>query len=125
MILLIIFNTCYCSWLKPEWNLLTYYDPFDLFSNNRSRFYDGTAHAGEYINIVREPHNPYDGNAIRVDNLQGEKVGHIKRELAAILAPFMDKYSSFNDSSSNDNSKNATVTIGLSLTGTIPYPGDH
>ena len=28
--------------------------------------------------LVREPHNVYDRNAIRVDNLAGRKVGHVK-----------------------------------------------
>lgn len=41
---------------------------------------------------MREPHNPYDSNAIRVDNLHHEKIGHIKRETAAMLAPLMDRY---------------------------------
>jgi hypothetical protein len=32
------------------------------------QFYRGTAHPGEYVTLVREPHNPYDSNAIRCDN---------------------------------------------------------
>jgi hypothetical protein len=43
------------------------------------RYYRGVAHAGEYVSLVREPQNPYDSNAIRVDNLQGEKVGHVSK----------------------------------------------
>jgi len=35
----------------------------------------GVAHPGEYVTLVREPHNSYDRNAIRVDNCSGEKVG--------------------------------------------------
>ena len=38
------------------------------------RYYSGTAHAGEYVSLVREPNNPYDRNAIRVDNMHGQKV---------------------------------------------------
>jgi SWI/SNF-related matrix-associated actin-dependent regulator of chromatin subfamily A3 len=53
------------------------------------RYYRGVAHPGEYVTLVREPSNPYDRNAIRVDNMRGEKVGHIKRELAAVLSPIM------------------------------------
>ena len=52
--------------------------------------YDGKAHPGEYVTLIREPHNPYDRNAIRVDNLQGEKVGHIKRQSAELLSRIMD-----------------------------------
>lgn len=54
------------------------------------RYYSGTVHAGEYVSIVREPRNPYDANACRVDNLAGTQVGHIRRQLAAALAPLMD-----------------------------------
>jgi len=54
------------------------------------RYYSGVAHPGEYVTLVREPSNPYDRNAIRVDNLRGEKVGHVKGTMAKILAPVMD-----------------------------------
>jgi SWI/SNF-related matrix-associated actin-dependent regulator of chromatin subfamily A3 len=55
------------------------------------RYYSGVAHPGEYVNLVREPRNPYDRNAIRVDNLRGEKIGHIKATMAKFLSPVMDK----------------------------------
>ncbi len=45
------------------------------------------------MTLVREPHNPYDRNAIRVDNLHGEKVGHVKGTSAQLLAPVMDSRS--------------------------------
>eukprot|EP00854_Cymbomonas_tetramitiformis_P029430 gene29430-36654_t len=32
------------------------------------QYYPGVAHAGEYVNLVREAQNPYDRNAVRVDN---------------------------------------------------------
>mmetsp|Transcript_59675 Transcript_59675/g.176827 ORF Transcript_59675/g.176827 Transcript_59675/m.176827 type:complete len:971 (-) Transcript_59675:116-3028(-) len=54
------------------------------------QYYDGVAHRGEFINLVREPSNPYDRNAIRVDNVHGEKVGHIKATQASGLAPILD-----------------------------------
>lgn len=34
------------------------------------RYYSGVAHPGEFVTLVREPNNPYDRNAIRVDNLR-------------------------------------------------------
>jgi len=55
------------------------------------RYYNGVAHPGEFVILVREPHNPYDRNAIRVDNMHGEKVGHIKATSATKLAPIMDR----------------------------------
>jgi SWI/SNF-related matrix-associated actin-dependent regulator of chromatin subfamily A3 len=52
--------------------------------------YRGVAHPGEYVNLVRELNNHYDRNAIRVLNLDQMQVGHIQKEVAAVLAPLMD-----------------------------------
>eukprot|EP00980_Cylindrotheca_fusiformis_P021352 scaffold8235_cov113-Cylindrotheca_fusiformis.AAC.6 len=59
------------------------------------RYYRGVAHPGEFVQLVREPHNEYDSNAIRVDTVgqNPQKIGHIKRESAAMLAPLMDRWS--------------------------------
>jgi hypothetical protein len=54
-----------------------------------TQYYVGEAHAGEYVNLEREPQNPYDRNAIKVLNQAGQKVGHIKKELAQVLSPLM------------------------------------
>ncbi|KAH8095782.1 helicase [Aureococcus anophagefferens] len=54
------------------------------------QYYGGVIHRGEMANLVREPANPYDGNAVRVDNLAGDQVGHLKRVFAAALAPLVD-----------------------------------
>jgi SWI/SNF-related matrix-associated actin-dependent regulator of chromatin subfamily A3 len=72
------------------------------------RYYNGTAHAGEYVSLEREPDNPYDANAIRVDNLEGEKVGHIKATEAKVLARWMDR----------------SERQSFSVEGTIPYGGN-
>jgi SWI/SNF-related matrix-associated actin-dependent regulator of chromatin subfamily A3 len=69
-------------------------------------YYTGQAHAGEFVQLVREPHNPYDRNAVRVDGLRGEKVGHIKKEQAAIIAKLMDN-----------------ANLRLQLEAVIPRPG--
>jgi SWI/SNF-related matrix-associated actin-dependent regulator of chromatin subfamily A3 len=53
------------------------------------RHYAGVAHPGEYVRLRREPHNPYDRNAVRVDNMAGLKVGHMARQVAAPLSNFM------------------------------------
>lgn len=42
------------------------------------------------MSLVREPHNPYDRNAVMVANVYGSQVGHIKKELAAPMAYIMD-----------------------------------
>jgi SWI/SNF-related matrix-associated actin-dependent regulator of chromatin subfamily A3 len=53
------------------------------------RYYDGYATMGEQVMIKREPGNPYDSNAIRINNVQGTQIGHLPRNLAAKLAPYM------------------------------------
>jgi SWI/SNF-related matrix-associated actin-dependent regulator of chromatin subfamily A3 len=63
------------------------------------------AHPGEFVTLTREPSNPYDRNAIRVDNIAGDKVGHIKATIAAMLSPVMDRYPH------------------ITIDGTIPYKG--
>lgn len=42
------------------------------------------------VALEREPNNPYDKNAIKVNNVNGNQVGHLKRDLAAALAYIMD-----------------------------------
>ncbi|EFW16478.1 hypothetical protein D8B26_005802 [Coccidioides posadasii str. Silveira] len=54
------------------------------------RYYNGQATKGEYVNIRREPGNPYDSNAIRIDNVMGDQIGHLPRQLASKLAPYID-----------------------------------
>lgn len=45
---------------------------------------------GEMVGLVREPQNQYDRNAVKVTNVFGNQVGHIKKELAAAMAHVMD-----------------------------------
>jgi len=45
----------------------------------------------EMVSLVREPHNRYDANAVKVSNVSGVQVGHIKRELAKPLASIVDR----------------------------------
>lgn len=44
---------------------------------------------GNVIYLVREPENPYDANAIRVDCKHG-CIGYLSREHASQIAPVMD-----------------------------------
>jgi SWI/SNF-related matrix-associated actin-dependent regulator of chromatin subfamily A3 len=53
------------------------------------RYYNGYATVGEQVMIRREPSNPYDSNAIRINNVQGTQIGHLPRQLAAKLAPYL------------------------------------
>eukprot|EP00899_Mesostigma_viride_P021906 jgi/Mesvir1/29717/Mv00949-RA.2 len=54
------------------------------------QYYTGTVNNKEMVNLVREPQNPYDRNAIRVDNILRVQVGHVERYKAAALAPLLD-----------------------------------
>ncbi|XP_069104006.1 helicase-like transcription factor [Argopecten irradians] len=54
------------------------------------QYYRGTVNNNEMVAIEREPHNKYDCNAIRILNVGGTQVGHIKRELAKPLAHIVD-----------------------------------
>lgn len=54
------------------------------------RYYNGYAQPGESVLCRREPSNPYDSNAIRVDNVFQTQIGHIPRQVAAKLAAYMD-----------------------------------
>ena len=47
--------------------------------------------ASELVSLEREKNNPYDKNAIKVNNIYGQQVGHIKREMAVCLSQIMDK----------------------------------
>ncbi|KAM4043571.1 helicase-like transcription factor isoform 2-T4 [Anomaloglossus baeobatrachus] len=55
------------------------------------RYYTGVVNNNEMVGLQREPSNPYDRNAVKVNNVNGEQVGHIKKELAAALAQIMDR----------------------------------
>lgn len=45
---------------------------------------------GDELELIREPANPYDANAVRVE-WQGHKIGYVPRAENAALARFMDR----------------------------------
>ncbi|KAF2842679.1 hypothetical protein M501DRAFT_1021205 [Patellaria atrata CBS 101060] len=53
--------------------------------------YKSHATVGEMVMLSREPHNRYDSNAIQVQNVRREQVGHIPRDVATRLAKYMDR----------------------------------
>nr|POF17798.1 putative swi/snf-related matrix-associated actin-dependent regulator [Quercus suber] len=55
------------------------------------QYYRGLATPGEYILMRREPGNPYDSNAIRIDNIAARQIGHIPKRMAEKLAKYMDR----------------------------------
>ena len=50
----------------------------------------GALQTGEILDLVREPDNPYDANAVRVE-WQGRKLGYVPRSSNAALAWAMDR----------------------------------
>ncbi|KAI2466153.1 SNF2 family N-terminal domain-containing protein [Annulohypoxylon bovei var. microspora] len=54
------------------------------------RYYDGVVNPGERVLCRREPSNPYDRNAIRVDNAMRKQIGHIPAKVASKIAPYVD-----------------------------------
>ena len=53
------------------------------------QYYTGYANVGEYVLVRREPRNQYDSNALRVENVRRDQIGHIPRVMAAKLAKYM------------------------------------
>ncbi|KAJ2721715.1 hypothetical protein GGI07_003771 [Coemansia sp. Benny D115] len=57
------------------------------------RYYDSQTAPGEGVLLIREPRNIHDANAIAAYSRDrpSQKLGHLPRWLAAVLAPCMDK----------------------------------
>ncbi|CAH9127549.1 unnamed protein product [Cuscuta epithymum] len=54
------------------------------------RFYSGKVNGGEVVNLVRQPLNVYDSNAIQVLNIRSQQVGHIEASAAKVISPLVD-----------------------------------
>ena len=60
---------------------------------------------GGPLDAKREPHNPYDRNAVMILNTSGQQLGYLKREVAEWFTPILDrgrqfKYSAYRKPSS-------------------------
>ena len=86
------------------------------------RYYNGRFGVGEYVKVKREPRNPYDRNAIRIDNIMNDQIGHIGREVAAKLAGLMDSEQLLVEGAITGSKSDFTVPIALKLFGTT-QPG--
>ena len=82
------------------------------------RFYDGQATVGEYVRVKREPGNPYDTNAFRIDNVLRDQIGHIGRKEAAKLASLIDSGSLLIEGALTGPKTYYDCPIGLKLFGT-------
>ena len=82
------------------------------------QYYTGYATIGEHVLIRREPSNQYDSNAIRVDSVQRDQIGHIPRQIAAKLAPFLDSGSLMVEGVLTGNKGQFDCPLAVSLYGT-------
>lgn len=82
------------------------------------QYYRGRANPEEYVIVKREPRNPYDRNAIRIDNVAHQQIGHIPRGIAAKLASFIDSKQLFVEGRLTGPKGSFDCPIGLSLYGT-------
>jgi SWI/SNF-related matrix-associated actin-dependent regulator of chromatin subfamily A3 len=81
------------------------------------RFYTGRATIGEYVVVRRESRNPYDSNAIRINNVMGDQIGHLSRGDAAKLAPLMDSQALLVEGALTGVKGSYDCPIGLKLFG--------
>ncbi|KAG9120079.1 hypothetical protein FRC07_004585 [Ceratobasidium sp. 392] len=84
------------------------------------QYYDGLVGPGEQVNLVREPTNKYDRNAIQVMNIRLRQVGHIPRQTAAELAPLIDRELIMVEGTMNDGNLQGhqyTLSVTLSVYG--------
>ena len=82
------------------------------------QYYTGHASEGEYVSVRRDPSNPYDSNAICVDNVQRAQIGHIPRQTALKLAKFMDDGSLLVEGALSGEKGTYDCPIALKLFGT-------
>lgn len=82
------------------------------------QYYTGHATIGEHVVVRREPSNPYDPNALRVENVQRAQIGHIPRAMAAKLAKYMDANKILVEGSLEGNKGAFDCPIALRLYGT-------
>lgn len=99
------------------------YENFELYGilNTKivgCRFYGGQATVGEYVKVCRDPRNPYDANAIRIDNVRRDQIGHIGRVVAGKLAPLIDSGSLLVEGALTGPKDFYECPIGLKLFGT-------
>ncbi|KAJ4845681.1 hypothetical protein Tsubulata_003573 [Turnera subulata] len=76
----------------PHSRTETYMVGFVLANIVGLKYYSGRITGRELVGLVREPLNPYDGNAIKVLNTLSVQVGHIERSVAAVLSPLIDSH---------------------------------
>jgi hypothetical protein len=75
---------------RTEAHILIQSSPLAGFQFYRGKVLWSEMKVGDPLTLVREPENPYDANAVRVD-WRGEKLGYVPRADNADLARHMDR----------------------------------
>lgn len=70
---------------------------------------------GERVTLERDPYNPYDRNAIKVINSNGDHIGFISKDLAATMAMNMDSGTMFSATVSSITGMNPGENMGVNL----------
>ncbi|TLD39477.1 putative snf2 family helicase protein [Venturia nashicola] len=96
---------------------------YELYGSINSKivgvqYYRGHVTFGEMVLLNREPTNQYDSNAIQVKNVSGVQIGHIPRQVAAKLAPFMDSRKLLCEAETTGPKGGYDVPISIKLLGT-------
>ena len=76
--------------IAQEVRLLVQRSPLAGFRYHEAPRLFGQLHPGEPLELKREPDNPYDSNAVRVE-WRGHKLGYVPRTQNAALAWAMDR----------------------------------
>ncbi|RDI87292.1 hypothetical protein Vi05172_g2935 [Venturia inaequalis] len=96
---------------------------YELYGSIKSKivgvqYYRGHVTFGEMVLLNREPTNQYDSNAIQVKNVYGVQIGHIPRQVAAKLAPFLDSRKLLCEAETTGPKGGYDVPISIQLLGT-------
>jgi hypothetical protein len=94
------------------------------------RHYDGQAawpelRVGAPLALAREPDNPYDANAVRVE-WQGRKLGYVPRRDNAAVARHLDRGTALEARiAALRQNRNRTVRIELEIIAPLPVAGNR
>lgn len=89
------------------------------------QYHDAATKPGSPVNLEREPDNPHDENAIRVENGHFEPVGHLPRKLASWLAPLIDAGKLRVDAHVPETAEPSETTCPVVLTPFLTKRGQH
>jgi len=87
---LLLFCLLPSVWAETQAHILLQDSPLAGFQYHQGKQLWEDMKAGDELILVREPDNPYDAKAVRVD-WRGQKLGYVPRRENADIARLMDK----------------------------------